>query len=152
MKEEHRLKALRESAAANEHRYSFDEPDAGVLEAFDNPAADDGQNPAAAHMTIEIEAPEFTTLCPITGQPDFATIRVEYEPDALCVESKSFKLYLLGFRNFGTFHEACVTRICNDLVALLQPHYLRVVGEFTPRGGISFWPVAEYIKDMDDNE
>jgi len=145
------LQALKASAAANEHRYSFDKPDAALLETFANPAADGAQNPAGVRMTISIEAPEFTALCPITGQPDFATIKVDYEPEQLCVESKSFKLYLLGYRNYGTFHEACVTRICNDLVAALQPRWLRVVGEFTPRGGIPFWPTAEYrAKDSDE--
>lgn len=149
MSEEYDLKALGRSARGNAESYKYDQPDPSVLEAFPNPAQDSSLNGAGADLTISIEAPEFTTLCPITGQPDFATIRVEYIPGEKCVESKSLKLYLLGYRNFGTFHEACVTRICNDLVALLEPRWLRVTGEFTARGGISFWPEAEYIQPDD---
>lgn len=139
------LKALRASAETN--TYNYDEPDASLLEAFPNPAANKAQNPAGAPLTLHIEAPEFTSLCPITGQPDFATIVIDYEPDQLCVESKSLKIYLLGYRNHGSFHEACVTRICNDLVALLKPVSLRVEGRFTPRGGIPFHPSMEYRRD-----
>lgn len=80
----------------------------------------------------------------MTGQPDFATIVIDMEPDQWCVESKSLKLYLGSFRMHGEFHEACVCRIANDLVALLQPRWLRVEGRFTPRGGIPLWPKAEY--------
>lgn len=138
------LRALRASAETNRKNYSCDRPDPALLEWFTNPAAEAEHNPCGAPLTIHIEAPEFTSLCPITGQPDFATIVIDYTPDRRCVESKSLKLYLLGFRNFGEFHESCVTRICNDLVRLLQPSYLRVEGRFTPRGGIPFWPVMEY--------
>lgn len=138
------LKALKMSAAANQGKYRYDHPDAGLLEWFANPAADDQANPCGAPLSIHIEVPEFTSLCPITGQPDFATIVIDYTPDRRCVESKSLKLYLLGFRNFGEFHESCVTRICNDLVRLLEPLHMRVEGRFTPRGGIPFWPVMEY--------
>jgi 7-cyano-7-deazaguanine reductase len=138
------LKALKASAAANRGNYRYDHPDAGLLEWFASPAADGRSNPCGAPLSIHIEAPEFTSLCPITGQPDFATIVIDYIPDQRCVESKSLKLYLLGFRNFGEFHESCVTRICNDLVRLLDPEQLRVEGRFTPRGGIPFWPVMEY--------
>lgn len=91
---------------------------------------------------ITIVAPEFTSLCPKTGQPDFATIRIEYAPLSYCVESKSLKLYLGSFRQEGMFHEACVNRICADLVGLLDPYWINVTGEFSPRGGISFWPNA----------
>jgi len=93
---------------------------------------------------IKITAPEFTSLCPMTGQPDFATIKIRYRPRDWCVESKSLKLYLMSFRNSGEFHESCVGRIANDLVALLDPDFLRVRGEFTPRGGIPFWPDVRY--------
>lgn len=134
------LKALGESAAANRKLYKFDEPDPSVLEKFKNP------HPETDLLRLEIEAPEFTSLCPITGQPDFATIKVNYIPDDWCVESKSFKLYLLGFRNYGEFHEACVSRICKDISNLLDPMWIRVIGEFSPRGGIKFWPTAEYDK------
>ncbi len=85
---------------------------------------------------IAFECPEFTCLCPMTGQPDFATIRIRYVPDRLCVELKSLKLYLWSFRGEGTFHEAVTNRICDDLAALLAPHFIEVVGDFAVRGGI----------------
>ena len=126
--------------------YRYDKPDAGLLEAFPNPFAKAELNPVGAVGTIHIECPEFTSLCPLTGQPDFAKIVIDYQPEGLCVESKSLKLYLGSFRMHGEFHESCVNRICNDLVQLLQPVCLMVRGEFTPRGGIPFWPTAEYRK------
>lgn len=129
-------------------RYAYDKPDASLLEAFPNPSADPKLNPCQGGMRIEITAPEFTSLCPKTGQPDFATIEISYVPDQLCVESKSLKLYLGSFRNHGEFHEACVNRIGNDLVELLKPHYLQVVGKFTPRGGIPFWPTFTYVRSV----
>lgn len=124
--------------------YRYDQPDATLLEAFPSPFADPETNPAGVVGTVHIECPEFTCLCPITGQPDFAKIVLDYQPDRLCIESKSLKLYLGSFRMFGEFHEAGVNRICNDLVRLLSPKWLTVRGEFTPRGGIPFWPTAEY--------
>lgn len=127
--------------------YVYDDPNPDVLEFVPNPFADGKQNPNKVRGTIHIEAPEFTTLCPITGQPDFATIVIDYIPDQRCVESKSLKLYLGRFRQFGEFHEACVNRIANDLINLLQPRYLKVEGRFTPRGGIPLWPAAEYSRD-----
>ena len=89
---------------------------------------------------------EFTSLCPKTGQPDFARIVVEYVPDQKCVESKSWKLYLGSFRNAQEFHEACVARIARDLIELLDPQWIRVTGEFTPRGGISINPSHQWDK------
>lgn len=86
--------------------------------------------------TISFEAPEFTCLCPMTGQPDFATIRIQYVPDARCVELKSLKTYLWSFRNEGTFHEAVTNRILDDLVAALDPREISVEGDFFIRGGI----------------
>jgi 7-cyano-7-deazaguanine reductase len=86
--------------------------------------------------------PEFTSLCPITGQPDFATIRIDYIPAAKMVESKSLKLYLFSFRNHGAFHEDCVNIIMKDLIRLMDPKYIEVTGFFTPRGGISIYPYA----------
>lgn len=124
--------------------YSYDKPDPGLLEAFPSPFALKERNPCGAVGTIHIACPEFTCLCPMTGQPDFGTIIIDYQPDKLCVESKSLKLYLGSFRMFGEFHEAGVNRICNDLVKLLDPVSMTVKGEFTPRGGIPFWPTAEY--------
>ena len=128
-------------------RYSYDKPDASLLEAFPHPGADVNLNPAQGEMEIHIEAPEFTSLCPKTGQPDFATIVIDYRPNELCVESKSLKLYLGSFRNHGEFHEACVNRIGNDLAKLLKPQELRVTGLFTPRGGIPFHPTFTYTRD-----
>jgi len=127
-----------------ETKVDYTSPDPSILEWFPNPFAIEELNPNRVRETIHIEAPEFTTLCPKTGQPDFATIVIDYRPKERCVESKSLKLYLDGFRMFGEFHEACVSRIANDLVTLLDPAWLKVEGRFTPRGGISFWPVAEY--------
>lgn len=131
--------------------YRYDQPDASLLEAFPSPFADKTKNIAGVVGSLHIEAPEFTSLCPITGQPDFATIVIDYQPDKLCVESKSLKLYLGSFRMHGEFHESCVNRICNDLVALLDPISITVRGEFTPRGGIPFWPTAEYRKKGERN-
>ena len=93
---------------------------------------------------VKFNCPEFTSLCPITGQPDFATIYVNYVPDERMVESKSLKLYLFSFRNHGDFHEDCVNTIMKDLIALMDPKYIEVWGEFTPRGGISIHPYANY--------
>ena len=88
--------------------------------------------------------PEFTSLCPITGQPDFAEIRISYIPAERMVESKSLKLYLFSFRNHGDFHEDCVNIIMKDLIRLMDPKYIEVTGLFTPRGGISIHPYANY--------
>lgn len=93
---------------------------------------------------VRFNCPEFTSLCPITGQPDFATIRIDYIPDVKMVESKSLKLYLFSFRNHGAFHEDCVNIIMNDLIALMEPKYIEVTGFFTPRGGISIHPYCNY--------
>jgi 7-cyano-7-deazaguanine reductase len=124
--------------------YVYDRPDVSVLEWFPSPFADAARNRHQVTGTIHIEAPEFTTLCPITGQPDFATIVIDYTPNQRCVESKSLKLYLGRFRQEREFHEACINRIANDLIDLLAPNYLKVEGRFTPRGGIPLWPAAEY--------
>ena len=108
-----------------------------VLEAFEN------QHPGNDYW-VEFLCPEFTTLCPITGQPDFAEIRILYIPDHRMVESKSLKLYLFSFRNHGDFHEDCVNTIMKDLVKLMDPRYIEVKGIFTPRGGIAIHPYANY--------
>lgn len=133
------------SLGAGSTNYKYDEVDAGLLERFENP-----MTLGKGVGTVEIRAPEFTSLCPKTGQPDFATIVIEYQPDEWCVESKSLKLYLGSFRNVGEFHEACVRRIANDLIQLLDPVYLTVRGEFTPRGGIPFWPTITYVRSADN--
>ena len=108
-----------------------------VLETFEN------KHPENDYW-VQFNCPEFTTLCPITGQPDFAEIKIMYIPAKRMVESKSLKLYLFSFRNHGDFHEDCVNTIMKDLVKLMQPKYLEVVGLFTPRGGISIYPYANY--------
>ena len=93
---------------------------------------------------VKFNCPEFTSLCPITGQPDFATIYISYIPDKYMVESKSLKLYLFSFRNHGDFHEDCVNIIMKDLIKLMDPRYIEVWGKFTPRGGISIDPYCNY--------
>ena len=108
-----------------------------VLETFENKHKDND-------YWVQFNCPEFTSLCPITGQPDFAEIKIAYLPAERMVESKSLKLYLFSFRNHGDFHEDCVNIIMKDLVRLMQPKYIEVVGLFTPRGGISIYPYANY--------
>jgi 7-cyano-7-deazaguanine reductase len=108
-----------------------------VLETFENKHPDND-------YWVRFNCPEFTTLCPITGQPDFAEIRIAYVPDRRMVESKSLKLYLFSFRSHGDFHEDCVNIIMKDLIRLMDPKYIEVTGFFTPRGGISIWPYANY--------
>jgi 7-cyano-7-deazaguanine reductase len=108
-----------------------------VLEAFAN------KNPGKMAWTTFV-CTEFTSLCPKTGQPDFAKIFINYVAHSKMVESKSLKLYLFSFRNHGDFHEDCVQTICDDLVKLLQPKYIEVIGEFTPRGGIAIYPFASF--------
>ncbi len=93
---------------------------------------------------VKFNCPEFTTLCPITGQPDFATLYISYVPDRNMVESKSLKLYLVSFRNHGDFHEDVVNIIMKDLIRLMDPRYIEVWGKFLPRGGISIDPYANY--------
>ena len=95
---------------------------------------------------VKFNCPEFTSLCPITGQPDFATITISYVPGEKMVESKSLKLYLFSFRNHGDFHEDCVNIIMKDLIKLMDPKYIEVWGKFTPRGGISIDPYCNYGK------
>lgn len=111
-----------------------------VLETFVN------KHPESDYV-VTFNCPEFTSLCPKTGQPDFAKIIVNYIPRERMVESKSLKLYLFSFRNHGDFHEDCVNIIKNDLVKLMDPKYLEVIGIFMPRGGISIYPFANYVGD-----
>lgn len=113
-------------------KYEFNyRPD--VLETFDNKHPDHD-------YWVKFNCPEFTTLCPITGQPDFGTIYISYIPDEKMVESKSLKLYLFSFRNNGDFHEDVVNIIMKDLIKLMNPKYIEVWGKFLPRGGISIRP------------
>ena len=125
-------------ALGNNTKYSMDyAPE--VLETFAN------KHPENDYW-VQFNCPEFTSLCPITGQPDFAEIKIMYLPDEKMVESKSLKLYLFSFRNHGDFHEDCINIIMKDLVRLMQPKYIEVIGLFTPRGGISIYPYANYGK------
>jgi 7-cyano-7-deazaguanine reductase len=113
------------------------EYDRSVLESFDNKHPD-------RDYWVKFNCPEFTSLCPITGQPDFASIYISYIPDKKMLESKSLKVYLFSFRNHGAFHEDCINIILDDLIELLQPRYIEVTGKFLPRGGISIDPWCNY--------
>lgn len=114
-----------------------DNPDAARLESFVNQYR-------SRDYVVEFDCPEFTSLCPVTGQPDFARIIITYIPDKHCVESKSLKLYLFSFRNTGMFHEEITNRILDDLVASCKPRWARVRGIMKPRGGISIDVTAEH--------
>lgn len=114
-----------------------------ILETFENEYQD-------RDYLIEHTAPEFTSVCPKTGQPDFATMILEYIPDGLCVELKSYKLYLNSFRNDGIFYESVTNKILDDLVAVVEPRYLKLTAEFNARGGITSLVEVEYIKEEND--
>lgn len=109
--------------------------DPKILEAFEN------KNPKSQQW-VSFVCTEFTSLCPITGQPDFAKIYINYIADQKMVESKALKLYLFSYRNHGDFHENCVETICQDIASLIKPKYIEVIGEFTPRGGIAIYPFS----------
>jgi 7-cyano-7-deazaguanine reductase len=117
-----------------EYKFGYDPT---ILETFENP------HPGNDYW-VRFNCPEFTGLCPITSQPDFATIYINYIPGKRMVESKSLKLYLFSFRNHGAFHEDCVNIIMKDLARLMEPKYIEVRGEFTPRGGISIYPYCNH--------
>ena len=118
--------------------FRFDAPDIAILEAFPNRYPD-------RDYVITFEHPEFTSLCPMTGQPDFGTIRIRYVPGERCVESKSFKLYMGAFRNEGSFMESLTNRIADDLAALLAPRRMTVEGLFNVRGGTAISVRVEYL-------
>ncbi|PIC59141.1 NADPH-dependent 7-cyano-7-deazaguanine reductase QueF [Sporosarcina sp. P12(2017)] len=123
----------------NQHtKYNY-EYDPDVLETFEN------QHQSNDYF-VKFNIPEFTSLCPITGQPDFATIYISYIPDVKMVESKSLKLYMFSFRNHPGFHEDCANLIMKDLIKLMEPRYIEVWAKFTPRGGISIDPYCNYGK------
>ena len=107
------------------------------LDAFDNP------NPERDY-TIHIDTPEFTCLCPLTGQPDFASIEIQYVPDKLCLELKALKLYFWSYRDHGAFHEAVTNKILSDLVSAIAPRFMRINAEFNGRGGVYTRIVAEH--------
>lgn len=112
-------------------------PDKAKLETFENKYSN-------RDYWISFDCPEFTSICPVTGQPDFGIITIRYIPDKKCIESKSLKLYLFSFRNFATFHEEAVNRILDDIVKACNPRKALVYGEFLPRGGISINVEASY--------
>jgi len=110
-----------------------------IVDVFPNPRA-------GREYEIKLVFPEFTSICPVTGQPDFATITVQYVPDKQCVEMKSLKLYFFAYRNKGIFFEAAVNTILDDLVAVLSPKRMTILGEFTPRGGMAAVVSASFEK------
>jgi 7-cyano-7-deazaguanine reductase len=120
-------------------KLAFNKPNPEILETFRN------RYPNRDYI-VNIKIHEFTCLCPLTDQPDFATIYVTYIPDQKCIESKSLKLYIFSFRNFGVFHEDCVNRILDDCVGASEPRWMQVAGKFSARGGISLTPIVEYAK------
>ncbi len=131
----HELKGV--TRLGNQKTAYADRYDPSVLETFVN-------KHCGTDYWVTFTCPEFTSLCPVTGQPDFATITIQYVPDVRMVESKSLKLYLFSFRNHGDFHEDCVNVILKDLRALMEPKYIEVWGKFSPRGGISIDPYVNY--------
>lgn len=135
MRSEEQLKGV--TLLGNQGTIYSDNYNPGVLETFDN------MHPEREYV-VTFNCPEFTTLCPKTGQPDFGHIIISYIPRVKMVESKSLKLYLFSFRNHGDFHEDCVNIILNDLCRLMNPRYIEVKGIFMPRGGISIYPFANY--------
>ena len=130
------MNELKNLGKPSEYAFSYSSE---MLEIFEN------RHPSNDYW-VKFNCPEFTSLCPITGQPDFATIYISYIPDIKMVESKSLKLYLFSFRNHGGFHEDCVNIIMKDLIRLLEPRYIEVWGKFTPRGGISIDPYCNFGK------
>ncbi len=110
------------------------------LETFENPKPE-------RDYTINMTLPEFTCLCPMTGQPDFATLHIQYVPDRLCVELKSLKLYIWSYRDEGAFHEAVTNRILSDLVSAVSPRYIKLTADFNARGGITTTVTADHKKD-----
>ena len=118
--------------------YNAEEPSASILEAFPN------KHPER-HYRIQFEHPEFTSLCPKTGQPDFGVITINYVPDKLCVESKSFKLYMVSFRNQGAFMESITNTIADDLISVLHPRRLTIEGKFNVRGGTGITVTVDHV-------
>ena len=115
-------------------------PGEAEIESFENPSS-------GTSYTVEFSTGEFTSLCPITSQPDFGRIKITYSPDKRCIESKSLKLYLFSYRNHRGFAEKVVNRILNDLAGACSPQWMKVEGEFTPRGGLSIKVQAEYASE-----
>ncbi len=114
-------------------QYDYPEPDKNILETFDN---------VAGSLVVPFMCNEFTSICPVTGQPDFAKFEIMYIPKDKCIESKSLKLYLGSFRNHGEFHEDVTNRIMEDIISIINPKFIRIFGDFNVRGGISIKPMA----------
>lgn len=131
------MKKLKNLGSKTEYDFKYNK---SFLETFEN------RNPEHDYW-VKFNCPEFTTLCPVTGQPDFATIYISYIPYNKLIESKSLKLYLFSFRNHGAFHEDCVNMIMNDLIEVMDPSYIEVSGKFLPRGGLSIDPYCNYGKE-----
>ena len=124
--------------------YDFSKPNKNILETFEN---------TAGNLVVPFVCHEFTSLCPVTNQPDFATFEILYIPDKKGVESKSLKMYLFSFRNHGEFHEEVTARIANDIFETIQPRCIRVFGDFHVRGGIAIQPlVLRFANDVDETE
>src|SRR6056297_1786733 len=121
------------------------EPTRDLLETFENPNFE-------RDYVIETLCPEFTSVCPKTGQPDFGTLTITYIPDEVCFELKSLKMYLQEYRNYGAFYEAVTNKILDDLVAVTQPRMMEIRAEFTPRGGIRTNVIVSYPDDLPDAE
>lgn len=125
-------------------QYHFDKIDANTLQSVDNPHSD-------VIYSIRFSCPEFTSICPITGQPDFAHLVIDYVPNKKIVESKSLKLYLFSYRNHGAFHEDCTVQIAKDIISCIKPKWLRIGGYWYPRGGIPidiFFQTGAQPKDL----
>lgn len=121
-------------------KYNYDQPDKNILETFDN---------KAGTIVVPFVCNEFTSICPVTGQPDFAKFEILYIPNKECIESKSLKLYLGSFRNHGEFHEEVTHRIMEDIFSIIKPQFIRVFGDFNVRGGISIKPLAlKFAKNL----
>lgn len=134
-KTDYKLKSLSVSAEKNRELYQFDKPDPSVLETFDAPKED---------IRVKLECTEHTSLCPVTGQPDYAHITIEYNAKNKCLETKSLKIYLMGYHNYGVFAEKTACMINDHLVEVLDPYYLKVVVRYASRGGIVINAVSEY--------
>lgn len=130
-------KNLTKLGAANTN-YELDNPSKDILETFDNVAGD---------IVVPFLCHEFSSICPMTGQPDFAKIEIAYIPNEKCIESKSLKLYLFAFRNHGEFHEDVTNRIMEDVIEMINPKFIRVWGDFNVRGGIAIKPMALKVQD-----
>lgn len=133
-----------QSILGKEVIYQFDKPDKKTLRKVANPHIDTNYN-------IRLTCPEFTSICPVTSQPDFAHLVIDYVPDKSLVESKSLKLYLFSYRNHGAFHEDCTVQIAKDIISVIKPKWLRIGGYWYPRGGIPidvFYQYKELPKDV----